>query len=96
MAKVWGDVEARLIWRAPGTQSLIGVYLWRGDCAEKVHPPLRALGLALVYVEDAQRNGNGALPRFGRLVEHRRGAEAISRGIRHKEVVKGRAGSAVL
>lgn len=55
MAKVRRDMEARLVRRAPGTQSLIGIHAGRGDGPEEVHAPLRALYMA-IQIEERQRN----------------------------------------
>lgn len=89
-------MEARLVGRAPSPETLIGERVGRNNGAEEVHPPLRALGLATVDVEQSQRDGRGRNPRLGILVQARGGGQAVDERVGHVESVEGRAARAHL
>lgn len=96
MTKVRGNVEASLVGDAPSAETLIRIGLGANGGSEKVHPPLRTPSLAVVDVEDAQRDLDVADPELGRLVQLGGGGKAVGGGIRDEEVVKGSSSGADL
>ena len=81
-------MEAGLIRHAPRPQKLIGKQGGVGDGAEEVHAPLRAVGRAVVHVEQAERDAHVGDPGLRGAVERRAGGQAVGKGVRDEEVVE--------
>uniref|UniRef100_A0A1Y1MK49 Uncharacterized protein n=1 Tax=Photinus pyralis TaxID=7054 RepID=A0A1Y1MK49_PHOPY len=81
IAKVGSNVEACFIGDTPRAKCLIRIRLRADNGSEEVHPPLCTLCLAIVDIEQAQRNLDIAHPQLIRLVELGRSAKPIGRRV---------------
>lgn len=89
-------MEASLVRRTPSTQLLVRICRWANNGKEEVHPPLGALGSAIVHVEETQRYRGLTSPLLSGLVKYRGSRKAISSRVIDEEMVKRRALCAIL
>ena len=75
--------------RTPSPQLLIRKRLRTHDRPEEIHPPLRALRLPLIDIEQPQRNLHFRRPGLAGLVERRARGDAVVEGCREVGRVEG-------
>lgn len=91
MAKVRAHVEVGLVGLAPRAIELVRERGGVRDDAEEVHPPHRALRLAVVDVEEAERDARGRGPEALGLVQGGGGRQPVNERGGDIESVKGSA-----